>query len=115
MLTQVGRLRGRRVPMVRVPILSPRLSALWLKFVTGAEYAVARELVLGLADDLLPKDARYWALIGHHGLTTFEAAAKHALETEPFPSAAAHIEERLVERIGKVVANVQGADKTRPS
>lgn len=48
-LTQVGRLRGRRVPMVRVPILTPRLSALWLKLVTGADYAIARELVLGLA------------------------------------------------------------------
>jgi len=101
MLARVGLLRGRRVPMLRVPVLSPRLSALWLKFVTGADYAIARELVLGLAEDLLPEDARYWDLIGHHDLMSFERAAKHALETEAPPPAGARLEEELVARLGK--------------
>jgi uncharacterized protein YbjT (DUF2867 family) len=101
MLAQVGALRGRKVPMVRVPVLTPRLSSLWLKFVTGADYAIARELVLGLEEDLLPDDARYWDLIGHPKLMTFAAAAKEALATEAPPPAAARIEERLVEELGK--------------
>jgi hypothetical protein len=114
-LTQVGRLRGRRVPMVRVPILTPRLSALWLKLVTGADYAIARELVLGLAEDLLPESDRYWELIGHTALVSFEAAARHALETETPPALAARIEEGLVERVGRAAERLDSADKpSRP-
>ena len=100
MLGRVSLLRGRHVPTVRVPILTPRLSALWLKLVTGADYAIARELVLGLAEDLLPDRARYWDLIGHPSLRSFDEAAKEALETEARPAMLARLEERLVKRIG---------------
>jgi hypothetical protein len=75
-------LNGRYVPMVRVPVLTPRLSALWLRLVTGANYAVARELVLGLTTDLLPRDARYWRLTGRETLQSFDEAAAIALESE---------------------------------
>jgi uncharacterized protein YbjT (DUF2867 family) len=101
MLAQVGALRGRRVPTVRVPVLTPRLSAVWLKLVTGADYAIARELVLGLEEDLLPDSARYWDLIGRPRLTTFAAAAKEALATEAPSRVAARIEEGLVDQLGK--------------
>jgi uncharacterized protein YbjT (DUF2867 family) len=101
MLAQVSALHRRKIPMVRVPVLTPRLSALWLKLVTGADYAIARELVLGLACDLLPVDARYWDLIGRPELMTFEAAAKQALATEAPPSVAARLEERLVGHLGR--------------
>jgi uncharacterized protein YbjT (DUF2867 family) len=115
MLTTVGRLRGRRVPMLRVPILTPRLSSLWLKLVTGADYAIARELVLGLSEDLLPENSAYWDLIGHRDLMTFEAAAKHALETEASPPVAARIEEGLVERLGHAAERFDIGEKpSRP-
>jgi uncharacterized protein YbjT (DUF2867 family) len=81
-LRRVAKLRGRYVPMLRVPFLTPRLSALWLKLVSGADYRVARELVLGLAFDLLPRDARYWRLTGHETLQSFEEAATIALDAE---------------------------------
>jgi uncharacterized protein YbjT (DUF2867 family) len=99
MLERVGALRGRSVPMLRVPVLSPRLSALWLKLVTGADYAIARELVLGLAGDLLPCDERYWELTGHRPQWSFDRAARHALDAEPQPEGLAKLEEDLVQRL----------------
>ncbi len=81
-LRRVALLRGHRVPMVSVPVLTPRLSAMWLKFVTGADYAIARELVLGLATDLLPRDARWWRWTGHETLQSFDEAARIALDAE---------------------------------
>jgi uncharacterized protein YbjT (DUF2867 family) len=114
MLTRVALLRGRRVPMVRVPVLTPRLSALWLKLVTGADYAIARELVLGLAEDLLPESARYWDLIGHRRLVSFEDAARDALRTEPVPPRAVRLEEGLVHRIGRTRLETAGKARTRP-
>jgi uncharacterized protein YbjT (DUF2867 family) len=81
-LRRVALLRGRQIPMLSVPLLTPRLSALWLKLVTGADYGIARELVLGLSEDLLPRDARYWRMTGHEQLQSFDEAAAIALEAE---------------------------------
>jgi uncharacterized protein YbjT (DUF2867 family) len=82
MIMLVGELEGRHIPAVRVPLLTPRLSARWLKLVSRADYDIARELVLGLRDDLLPRDRSYWELTGHAPHGSFRAAAAHALQTE---------------------------------
>jgi uncharacterized protein YbjT (DUF2867 family) len=104
MLLAVGALRGRRIPAVRVPVLSPRLSAMWLKLVTGTDYRLARELVLGLTSDLLPRDERYFELTGHRARVSFEEAARRALAAERMGRAKsgsiARWEERLVARVG---------------
>jgi uncharacterized protein YbjT (DUF2867 family) len=100
MLQIVGALLGRRIPMVRVPLLTPRLSALWLKLITRENYELARELVLGLQDDLLPESARYWELTGHAPQQSFRDAAARALATEAAASRTANIVEGLVRRIG---------------
>jgi uncharacterized protein YbjT (DUF2867 family) len=101
-LERVAALRGRRIPAVRVPIPSPRLSSLWLKLVSDANFDVAKELVLGLAQDLLPRDDRYWGLTGHGPLVPFDEAARRALEAERpgrgFRDALLAIEEALVDR-----------------
>ena len=67
---------------VDVPVLSPWLSSHWVRFVTRAEWAVAREVVLGLAHDFLARDGRYWKLIGHEELIPFAEAARRALAEE---------------------------------
>ncbi len=82
MLMTVGEIEGRLIPAARVPLLTPRLSALWLKLISRANYDVARELVLGLESDLLPRDRRYWQLTGHRPTWSFRAAATDALRTE---------------------------------
>jgi uncharacterized protein YbjT (DUF2867 family) len=67
---------------VRVPLLSPRLSSLWVRFVTRARWSVAREVVVGLSDDLLARDDRFWQLVGHPQRSSFAEAARLALNAE---------------------------------
>src|SRR5438477_494272 len=48
-LVETARAMGLPAPArVAVPLLSPRLSALWIRFVTRANWNVAREVVIGL-------------------------------------------------------------------
>ncbi len=102
-LERIAALDDRRIPSVGVPLLTPRLSAAWLRFVSGADYDLARELVVGLATDLLPESERYWELIGHTELVPFDAAARRALASEPerpegVRARLARLEESLVSR-----------------
>ena len=103
-LERIAAIEGRKISMISLPWLTPRLSALWLRLVTQADYALARELVLGLSGDLLPEDRRYWELTKHPPRLSFDAAARIALEEErSHPGTAgwlANLEEALVRRAG---------------
>lgn len=81
-LERIAKIRGRRFLAVKVPFLTPQLSALWLRLVTRTDFALARELVQGLKEDLLPKDDRIWGLLGHTHLLSFDEAARRALASE---------------------------------
>lgn len=82
-LDEAARVMGLESPRtVRVPLLSPRLSSLWVRFVTRAKWSVAREVVLGLSDDLLARDDRFWQLVGHSQRQSFAEAARLALDSE---------------------------------
>ena len=78
-LERIAALRGRRILAVEVPFLTPQLSALWLRLVTRTDFSLARELVLGLGEDLLPKDDHFWQLANHQQLLSFDEAAARAL------------------------------------
>jgi uncharacterized protein YbjT (DUF2867 family) len=82
-LERIAAAGGRRFLAIEVPALTPRLSSLWLKLVTRTDFGLARELVDGLVEDLLPRDERYWALIGHPGRIGLDEAARRALANEP--------------------------------
>lgn len=90
-LERIAAVRGRHILMIEVPLLTPRLSALWLRLVTRADFSLARELVLGLGEDLLPDDDRFWKRIGHSELVAFDDAARRALadESDDAPRSAA--------------------------
>ena len=82
-LEQTASVMGLSHPrMVEVPLLSPRLSSLWVRFVTRAQWSVAREVVVGLTEDLLAKDDDFWRLIDHPRRVSFAEAAKRALLVE---------------------------------
>lgn len=90
-------------PRVAVPLLSPELSSLWIRFVTRARWSVAHQLVLGLEGDLLAHDDRFWHLIGHEERLRFAEAARRALEAErrearPMGGAWAVVERALATR-----------------
>ncbi len=74
---------GLRAPvMVGVPLLTPWLSSHWVRFVTRAEWSVAREIVLGLKSDVLARDDRYWTAVAHPHRLPLEEAARRALAAE---------------------------------
>jgi uncharacterized protein YbjT (DUF2867 family) len=82
-LERTASVLGLRKPrMLGVPLLTPRLSSLWVRFVTRARWSVAREVVVGLTEDLLAKDDSFWQLIHHPQRLTFLEAAERALEIE---------------------------------
>jgi hypothetical protein len=58
MMDEVARALGKRPRRrVTVPVLSPRLSSLWLGLVTPVDTGVARPLVEGLTHDTVVTDA----------------------------------------------------------
>jgi uncharacterized protein YbjT (DUF2867 family) len=73
---------GRPV-MIDMPLLTPQLSALWVRFVTRADWPIARAIVVGHRHDLLASDDRFWKAIGHSQRLSFEEAARRAIAGEP--------------------------------
>ena len=107
-LRHIAGVAGRQIRAISVPMISPRMSAMWLKFVTGADYSLARELVLGFEKDLLTFDDRFWKLTEHGPLIPFDVAARRALADEA-PARTAreqigHVVEALASRIGSTHA-----------
>lgn len=72
----------RRAFMIQVPFLSPGLSSHWVRFVTRADWSVAREIVVGLKTDLVARDDRFWTLIDHGERLSFDEAARRTIEEE---------------------------------
>jgi uncharacterized protein YbjT (DUF2867 family) len=78
MIRQIARLRGKRRRIVKVPVLSPRLSSYWLHLVTPVGASVARPLVEGLRNATVVRDDRIRELLPFP-LTSFADAARDAL------------------------------------
>ncbi|WP_307834286.1 NAD(P)H-binding protein [Paractinoplanes lichenicola] len=56
MLQRVARIQGSSLPNVTVPLLTPRLSSAWLKFVTDVDAATARNLVDSMTTEVVVRD-----------------------------------------------------------
>ena len=82
MLTRFAGVIGKRLLIVRVPVLTPRLSSYWLDLVTAVPTSVARPLIDGLRHDLVIDPGA--DLAGSIPLTlhTYEEAVRAALDAE---------------------------------
>ena len=78
MIERIASLRGRRPRLLEVPVLTPRLSSLWLHLVTPVNASVARPLIEGLKNPTIAREERLRTLLPFE-LTPFDAAAKQAL------------------------------------
>ncbi len=67
---------GRRVWILTVPFLTPRLSAYWLNLVTAVPMSIAYPLVEGLRNDVVCKDHTIRALIPRDLLPYREAVSR---------------------------------------
>jgi uncharacterized protein YbjT (DUF2867 family) len=81
MMLAFGAAVGRRPRIVRVPVLSPRLSSYWLGLVTAVPASIARALVGGLKHDIPADDAELRRLVPQR-LLTFREAVDAALQAE---------------------------------
>ena len=89
MMNRCARADGRREPLiVPVPVLSPRLSSYWVRFVTSVEPGLARPLVDGLSEELLVREPPPPGI--NDAPLGFDEAVRAALRGEgPVPSGAA--------------------------
>jgi len=78
MMEWIAGLRGKRPWLVEVPVLTPRISSLWLHLVTPVSARVARPLIEGLRNETVVHDDRIRQLLPI-ALTPFDVAARSAL------------------------------------
>jgi hypothetical protein len=81
-LLRLAAVMGRKPLLLKIPLITPRLSSHWIRLVTRADYAVARELVEGLTSDLLATRRGYWEAAGLPPPVGLEEAARRALAAE---------------------------------
>ena len=77
MIERIAKLRGRRLRLLEVPVLTPRLSSLWLHLVTPVNASIARPLIEGLKNPTIAHEERLQALVPFE-LTSFDDAARQA-------------------------------------
>jgi uncharacterized protein YbjT (DUF2867 family) len=78
MLRRVAVLEGRRLTIVPVPLLSPRLSSLWLTLVTDVDPTTGRALVDSMTNEVVVHDESIRDLIPFHRMP-YNAAVRRAL------------------------------------
>lgn len=82
MMRRLAPLLGRRAPLILpVPLLTPELSAYWLRFVTSTPASIATALIGGLRHDIPADDRPLRALLPREPMP-FEAAVRWTLERE---------------------------------
>lgn len=101
-LTRVSATAGFEPVMVPVPVLTPRLSAHWLRFVTRADYGVARQLVAGLETDLPSDGPSYWDRMEGRRPLPLDAVMHAAIVDDPIRGAGRRWE-RIARGLGRRV------------
>jgi uncharacterized protein YbjT (DUF2867 family) len=81
MMREFGAAVGKRPRILRVPVLTPNLSAYWLGLVTTVPANIARALIGGLKHDIPARDAALRALVPQP-LLTYREAVDAALAAE---------------------------------
>jgi len=78
MLKRVALQRRRPLPVIEVPLLTPRLSSLWLALVTTVDVPTARNLVDSMTTEVIARDESIKALVPGEPLS-FDEAVQRAL------------------------------------
>jgi len=99
LMTRVAHAMGRAPRMVRVPLLTPTLSALWLGIVTRARLPVARELAEGLRSDIVPTEQSVWTALDGPKIPLDDAIARALASEAPPQRPAARIVEWIAKRL----------------
>jgi uncharacterized protein YbjT (DUF2867 family) len=81
MIDELARALGRRPPLrLTVPVLTPRLSSLWIDLVTPVDPGVARPLIEGLSVETIVSDTSGMELLPAIGPMPLSEALRQAIE-----------------------------------
>jgi len=94
-MRQYGEVVGKRPLIIRVPVLTPELSARWLSLITAVPANIARALIGGLKHDLPADDAELRRLVPQR-LLSFRESVVAALDAERSHTVAARWSEGLL-------------------
>jgi uncharacterized protein YbjT (DUF2867 family) len=100
-LLRIAAQRGTRPRTVHVPILTPRLSSYWLRLVSGADFSIARELVLGLGSDLVSTNPPFWERMPGYERRSLDESIRSAFENEGPGSAGMQVLEAVARRLSR--------------
>ncbi|GAA1477262.1 NAD(P)H-binding protein [Nocardioides aestuarii] len=73
---------GRRVPIIKVPVLTPRLSSYWLALVTDVDVTTGRNLIDSMGTEVVVTDHRILDVVPGDPVPYAEAV-RRALEDDP--------------------------------
>lgn len=79
MLSGFAQMRGLRRWIITVPVLTPKLSSLWLVFVTSTTYSLARSLVDSMKNEVICQDMRIRQIVPTT-LFSYQEALQHAFD-----------------------------------
>ena len=82
LLTRFAHVINKRVRIIPVPVLTPRLSSYWLDLVTAVPSNIARPLIDGLKHDLIIDPSADLGTLIPIELHTYEEAVRAALDAE---------------------------------
>lgn len=81
MMERFAAIEGRRLLIVPVPVLTPKLSSYWVGLITPIKPSIAIPLIEGLASEVVCRENRIRELLPFR-LTTYDEAVRIALEEE---------------------------------
>lgn len=80
MMIRYGQVRGLRRHLIRVPVLTPRLSSYWIHWVTPIQAVYARPLIEGLRNEVIVRDDKARSLMPEIRPVDYATAVGRALE-----------------------------------
>jgi uncharacterized protein YbjT (DUF2867 family) len=81
MMERFAAIEGRRLLVIPVPVLTPKLSSYWVGLITPVKPSIAMPLIEGLANEVVCRENRIRELLPLR-LTPFEEAVRIALTQE---------------------------------
>ncbi|MBP1752972.1 MAG: putative a2 family oxidoreductase [Geobacteraceae bacterium] len=81
MMQRFAKIRGRKIVIVPVPLLTPKLSSYWVGLVTPAKPSIAIPLIEGLRNEVICRDTRIRELLPFP-LTPFDESIRIAIAEE---------------------------------
>ena len=74
-------LNGRRVPIITVPVLTPRLSSYWISFVTNVDTTTGRNLIDSMGTEVIVTDHAIRDVVPGEPITYAEAVRRAVAES----------------------------------